>query len=216
MSIPRIKSQTSCLYTINASLTTTHPEASDGIEIQDATMEFIDEDQNDNLGGNDTEGQDTDEEEGMDDEYYDRCGQCCHLDQSDASELESYNSGGNEEDEPDLSKIEPVRAFIPLEIWLEIFSFSEPKWLARVRRVSRTFKSLIDNEDVWKRVQQYRHPDYPGPLFGFTEIGMWSFRWGLDCTHCGTKKGEIFKYWQFRARLCRGCSKIVLIRVCTH
>lgn len=67
--------------TINASLTTTHPEASDGIEIQDATMECIDEDQNDNLRSNDTEGQDTDEEDqGMDDKYYDQCGQCYHLD----------------------------------------------------------------------------------------------------------------------------------------
>lgn len=196
--------------TINASLTTTQLEASDGVEIQDSTMEFIDENQNHNLRSNDTEGQ------GVDDKYYDRCGQCCHLDQSDASELESYSSEEDEEDEPDLSKIQPVRAFIPLEIWLEIFSFSEPKWLARVQRVSRTFKSLIDNEDVWKRARRYRHPDYPGPLFGFTEMGMWSFRWGLDCTRCGMKKIEVVKYWQFYARLCRGCSEMVLIRVCTH
>lgn len=235
---------------INASLTTTQPEASDGIEVQDAIMEFVDEGQNNNLRSNDTEegqytdeegqytdeegqytdeeGQDTDEEDqDMDDEHFesdfesdfesvDECyDECCDSDQSSASGLENYNSEEDEEDEPDLSKIQPVRTFIPLEIWLEIFSFSEPKWLARARRVSRTFKSLIDNEDVWKRARRYRHPDYPGPIFGFTEMGMWSFQWGLDCTSCGTKKGRIVKHWQFHARFCRDCSKKVLIRVCT-
>lgn len=121
-----------------------------------------------------------------------------------------------EEDEPDLSEIEPVRAFIPLDIWLEIFSVSEPEWLARARRVSQTFKSLIDNDNIWKRARRYWHPKYPEPMFGFTEMQMWSFHRGLDCTACGTKKGKIITYWQFRSRFCTKCAKKLLIQVCIH
>lgn len=122
----------------------------------------------------------------------------------------------DEKGEPDPSEIEPVGTFIPPEIWLEIFSVSEPEWLARALRVSQAFKSLIDNDDIWKRARRYWHPDYPEPLFGFTEMQMWSFRRGLDCTACGTKEGRIAILWQFHSRFCRKCARKFLIQVCTH
>lgn len=139
---------------------------------------------------------------------------------SEDSELEYHFEDEDEEDEPpvpDLSEILPVRTFIPLDIWLEIFSVSEPRWLARARRVSKTFKTLIDNNnDIWKRARWYSHPNYPEPMFGLTEMQMWGFRWGRDCTVCGTRTGKIAIHWQFQARLCGCCSRKYLVHVCAH
>lgn len=121
-----------------------------------------------------------------------------------------------QEPAPDLSKIQPVKTHIPFEIWLEIFAVSKPKWLGRARGVSKTFKALIDSNDIWKRARRCHHPYYPHPMFGLTEMQMWSFRWGRDCTTCGTRTGRISIHWQFHARLCVDCSRKYLIHVCTH
>lgn len=190
--------------TIDAPLVT-RLGASDAI--MELDPEAIEKGQCDNLGSSDIE-EDDDWSEAWSNHWF-------HQD----SEQETFGFEEDEEDEkgePNLSEIEPVRAFIPLEIWLEIFSVSEPEWLARARRVSQSFKSLIDNDDIWKRARRYWHPDYPEPIFGFTEMKMWSFRQGLDCTACGTKKGRIATYWQFHSRFCRKCARKLLIEVCTH
>lgn len=131
-------------------------------------------------------------------------------------ELDIYEEDYEQAPAPDLSLIQPVKAHIPFEIWLEIFSVSEPKWLGRARRVSKTFKVLIDNNDMWKRARQCHHPNYPSPMFGLTEMQMWSLRWGRDCTTCGTRAGKISIHWQFHARLCLECSRKYLIHVCAH
>lgn len=190
---------------------TTQLGASDDIEVPDAAIDFnrevIEDDQSSSW---DTESNTTDL---MDD------GELSSWSVEDG--LDTIEVGVYEEDyehvpAPDLSKIQPVKAHIPFEIWLEIFSVSEPRWLGRTRRVSKTFKMLIDNNDVWKRARRCHHPNYSNPMFGLTEMQMWSFRWGRDCTTCGTRTGKISIHWQFHARLCLGCSRKYLIHVCTH
>lgn len=107
---------------------------------------------------------------------------------------------------------EPVKVFIPPEIWLRIFSFSHPKFLGRARRVSKAFKSLIDDEKIWKGARCYYFPEYPDPVLGLKEWEMWNLYLGVGCMICHAPKIRK-RYWRFRIRCCVDCLKSNTIKV---
>lgn len=135
-----------------------------------------------------------------------------------SSNLDYEDDEDDEDDElpADTPEMQPVRAFIPLEIWLEIFAVSMPMWLARARRVSKAFKSLIDSEKIWRQSRQHWFPEYPAPEFGLTEMQMWELRLTTNCTVCGAKrKNNLVLFWQFKVKCCRSCLREKFIPVCT-
>lgn len=105
-----------------------------------------------------------------------------------------------------------VEVFVPLGIWFKIFSFSQPKFLARARRVSKAFRALIDDEVIWRRARVYNSPEYPDPVLGLKESEMWNLYLGTGCMICHTPKTKKC-YWRFRIRCCVDCLKQATIKV---
>lgn len=101
---------------------------------------------------------------------------------------------------------------VPSEVWLKIFSFSHPAFLARARRISKNFRTLIDDERVWRYARLYHFPDYPSPVFDLKESEMWNLYLGTGCMICSAPKIKN-RYWRFRIRCCVDCLGKATIKV---
>lgn len=101
---------------------------------------------------------------------------------------------------------------VPSEVWLKIFSFSQPAFLARARRISKDFRILLDDEKVWRCARVYHFPRYPDPVFGLKEWEMWGLYLGTGCMICHAPKTKN-RYWRFRIRCCVNCLEKVTIKV---
>lgn len=101
---------------------------------------------------------------------------------------------------------------VPPEVWVKIFSFSQPAFLARARRISKDFRILLDDEKVWGCARVYHFPGYPDPVFGLKEWEMWNLYLGTGCMVCHAPKTKN-RYWRFRIRCCVNCLKQVTIKV---
>lgn len=122
------------------------------------------------------------------------------------------------------SKKSPVLTHIAPEIWLEIFSYGHPRFLAKLRLVSKTFKHLLDsNEFVWRCARERDFPDFPEPALGLKEAEMWNLHWGFRCMVCGKKEESqrrLENIWQFKIRCCdernRRCFDREMVTVGIH
>lgn len=101
---------------------------------------------------------------------------------------------------------------VPSEVWLKIFSFSDPAFLARARRISKNFRTLIDDEKVWRYARLYHFPEYPSPAFDLKESEMWNLYLGTGCMICSAPKIKN-RYWRFRIRCCLDCLGKATIKV---
>lgn len=110
------------------------------------------------------------------------------------------------------TRINSIKAIVPPTIWLKIFSFSQPKFLARARRVSKAFRTLIDDETVWRCARVHSLPEYPGPILGLKEWEMCNLYLGTGCMICRAPKIKK-RYWPFRIRCCMDCLKKSTIKV---
>lgn len=110
------------------------------------------------------------------------------------------------------TRIDSVKAFVPPAIWFKIFSFSQPKFLARARRVSKAFRTVIDDETVWRCARVHSLPEYPGPILGLKEWEMCNLYFGTGCMICYAPKIKK-RYWPFRIRCCMDCLKKSTIKV---
>lgn len=159
------------------------------------------------------EGTFTEEEESFDEEDYDDycdCGDCdCHSEPHYIVQpTRKAKRKLKPRPPPDLSQIKPINIHIPLEIWLEIFSYCHPRFLVTYRQLSKSHKHLLDtNKSVLKRARE--NISLPDPVFGLTEYEMWNLYWGTGCMICDA--GYISKYkvrrplWQYKIRCCALC-----------
>lgn len=110
------------------------------------------------------------------------------------------------------TRIDSVKAIVPPTVWLRIFSFSQPKFLAQARRVSKAFRTLIDDETVWRCARVHSLPEYPGPILDLKEWEMCNLYLGTGCMICHAPKIKK-RYWPFRIRCCMDCLKKSTIKV---
>ncbi|KAI9794880.1 MAG: hypothetical protein M1816_003009 [Peltula sp. TS41687] len=104
-----------------------------------------------------------------------------------------------------LRKGKQVVADVPMDVWSMIFSYCPAKFLAKARRVSKSFNQALQYESVWRknRLQNYG-PDLPEPFPGMREDEYANLLEGLGCMNCGAAKTRK-TYWAWRKRWCIDC-----------
>ena len=118
----------------------------------------------------------------------------------------------------------PVRTFVPIDIWLQIFRFVEPKQLFEMRTVCHEFYNCLKNKQMpWRECRiaffgKAIPPPPDGLKFGREEQMYMDLLAGhtQSCMSCGTvdetrKARKV--YWAFLRRWCETCFKEKTVNV---
>lgn len=114
-----------------------------------------------------------------------------------------------------LRKGKQVVSKLPMDVWVEILSHCPAKFLAKARRINKSFYEALQYESAWKknRVQSYG-TELPDPFPGMKEDEYASLLGGLGCMGCGTPKTRK-TYWIWQKRWCAQCLEKNTFRVRT-
>lgn len=109
-----------------------------------------------------------------------------------------------------------VQAQIPMDVWLNIFSYAKPDFLFKARFVCKSFNEALLKESAWKQalLQQFG-PSLPQPPAGLSQMNYANLLTQYGCQSCRDEgKGSTRRtYWAFQRRYCETClvDKIVFV-----
>ena len=102
----------------------------------------------------------------------------------------------------------PVKAFLPPEIWKLILEQSSPALLLRARALSRSFYNVLtygSEQSTWTAARKLTYGDHhPDPPAGVDEIQYADLLEGHGCQSCKNVKTRK-TYWAFLRRWCESC-----------
>ena len=112
-----------------------------------------------------------------------------------------------------LRKGKPVASRVPMDVWEMVLSHCPGKFLARARRIDRSFYQMLTYESAWRKNRlQNNGSDMPGPFPGMKEDHYANLLEGLGCMDCLTPKTRK-TFWVWRQRWCFDCFGKNTIRV---
>lgn len=104
-----------------------------------------------------------------------------------------------------LRKGKPVASRVPMDVWEMVLSHCPGKFLARARRIDRSFYQMLTYESAWRKNRlQNNGSDMPGPFPGMKEDHYANLLEGLGCMDCLTPKTRK-TFWVWRQRWCFDC-----------
>ena len=114
-----------------------------------------------------------------------------------------------------LRKDRPVQASLMMDIWESILSFSSLERLLKLREISSTFHSALQNDYVWKMARHNQFGvSHPDPPTGLREMQYADLLVGVGCQGSGCDAKDTRRtYWGFRRRWCEVCLAENLSRV---
>ena len=107
-----------------------------------------------------------------------------------------------------LQKNHPIKATVNVDVWENILVFCPPEFLLKARNISRTFRSILNDDSlIWKRARvKYYGPDLPEPPLGLSEPQYMDLLTGSGCQTPGCTSSKTRKtYWAIQKRLCADC-----------
>jgi hypothetical protein len=122
------------------------------------------------------------------------------------SEFSHYSAASRTDDEmQDVSLEQPghLRA-LPAKVWSKALSLVSPFDLARLRRTSKFFDELLQQESIWRGSRSNHLPGFPTPVLGLSEVEMLRLLFSYRCMLCNSGRA-IKTYWPFRIRCCWDC-----------
>ena len=112
-----------------------------------------------------------------------------------------------------LRKGRAVASKVPMDVWELILSHCPGKFLAKARRINKSFHRALSYESVWKRNRLQVHgPDLPDPFPGMREDEYANLLEGLGCMECGNPKTRK-TYWPWQKRWCADCLQKNTVKV---
>lgn len=117
-----------------------------------------------------------------------------------------------------LRQSNPVKAYIPPELWKLVFEQSSPAMLLRWKHVNRNFyKSLTsgDQLSLWLTARKLTYgAEHPDPPAGINEIQYADLIEGQGCQGRGCRSSKTRKtYWVFLRRWCEKCLEAKIVKV---
>ena len=117
-----------------------------------------------------------------------------------------------------LRQSNPVKVYIPPELWKVIFEHSSPDDLLDWRHVNRNFYNSLTSGDqlsIWMTARKMTYgAEHPNPPTGVNEIQYADLIEGQGCQGRDCKNSKTRKtYWVFLRRWCDKCLEAKVVKV---
>lgn len=129
------------------------------------------------------------------------------------SDNSSVDSNHTTKDPPKIPRFRPSRPLqnsdqVYADVWINILSFAEPKFLLEARTINRHFYRLLqENTAIWRdsRINHYG-PDMPSCPKGLSEKQFVELLAGRGCQNSKCSMDKTHKvHWMYQVRLCPNC-----------
>ncbi|KAL9605102.1 MAG: hypothetical protein Q9219_000036 [cf. Caloplaca sp. 3 TL-2023] len=106
-----------------------------------------------------------------------------------------------------LRQNKPVQTTLPIDVWAQILSHSNPAAVLRLSNVCRDLRALLSEVSVWKAIRHNNYgADHPDPPPGITERQYVDLIVGTGCQSKDCNNHRTNKtIWAFRRRWCPPC-----------